>query len=34
MEKEGCRGTEIREIVEGKESEGEGEGRPGRVEGR
>ena len=34
MEEEGCRGTVKREIVEGKESEGEGEGPPNREEGR
>ena len=34
MEEDGCRETVIREIVEDKESEGEGEGRPGREEGR
>ena len=32
MEEDGCRETVIREIVEDKESEGEG--RPGREEGR
>ena len=34
MEEEWCRGTVIREIVEDKESEGEGEGRSCREEGR
>ena len=34
MEEDGCRETVIREIVEDKESEGEGEGRPVREEGR
>ena len=34
MEEEGCRGKVTREIVEYKESEGEGVGRPGREEGR
>ena len=34
MEEDGCRETVIREIVEDKENEGEGEGQPGREEGR
>ena len=38
MEKDGCRGTVRREIVEDKESEGvgegDGEGPPSREEGR
>ena len=36
MEEEGCRGTVRREIVEDKESvgEGDGEGPPSREEGR
>ena len=34
MEEEGCKGTVRREIVEDKESEGEGEGLPSREERR